>query len=416
MSGGVLLGAAGLTGAVLPRRLGTGPLPGLLTDASWRVTEDAADAGPRAEARWLAAGRIPGEGTRWEDMVRWALVDLRQLLQPSGAGGLLPRTFLAGPDTKWRYSWPRDCAFAAVALSRTGHRQEALTILEFLATVQRPDGGFEARYLPDGSTPDAREPQSDGAGWALWALAEVLADAGGGTQALRELRAGPLGTPMRPLLDRATGSALALTGHGRRLPPVSSDYWERQEWRLTLGTVAPLLAGLRAAARTHRLLGARRTAAEVAAAADRLEHAVHAAFADGGYQRYASSGGRDAAVCFLMPPFTVSAREEVVRAWRGYQREAIRPAGGLAPGAGWRQDGISWTPEVALVAYAAAASGDGETARRWLEWLDAHRVEWGSLPEKVLPDGSPAGPAPLGWTAATVVLTVNLLERGRGRA
>jgi GH15 family glucan-1,4-alpha-glucosidase len=63
-----------------------------------------------------------------------------------------------------------------------------------------------------------------------------------------------------------------------------------------------------------------------------------------------------------------------------------------------------------MVAYTAAESGRPEVARRWLDWLQAHVTTWGSLPEKVLSDGSPSGPAPLAWSAAAVVLAVARLE------
>jgi GH15 family glucan-1,4-alpha-glucosidase len=59
-------------------------------------------------------------------------------------------------------------------------------------------------------------------------------------------------------------------------------------------------------------------------------------------------------------------------------------------------------------------SGRPQVATRWLDWLDAHRTRWGSLPEKVLADGAPAGPAPLAWTAALVVLTAAELDSANG--
>ena len=107
----------------------------------------------------------------------------------------------------------------------------------------------------------------------------------------------------------------------------------------------------------------------------------------------------------LLPPFAYSADPAVIGAVHRYARQAIRPAGGLAPGVGWKSDGVSWTPETALVAYTAAASGDLTTATRWRDWLAGQAKDWGSLPEKVLPDGKPAGPAPLAWTAALFILT-----------
>jgi GH15 family glucan-1,4-alpha-glucosidase len=47
-----------------------------------------------------------------------------------------------------------------------------------------------------------------------------------------------------------------------------------------------------------------------------------------------------------------------------------------------------------------------------LRWLDEHRTREGSLPEKVLSNGTPAAVAPLAWTAATVLIALDELTRG----
>jgi glucoamylase len=378
--------------------------PNLTTSASWRTTQDISGLvprGPIADAAWLSSGSVPGKGTRWEDMVHTALLDLHQLCAPGGA-------VAAGAGGSWNYAWPRDTAFVAVALARTGHQDEALLALAFLQRVQLVDGGFEARYLLDGSgPPDGRIRQSDGAGWALWALAEVSRSAGGASSA----------AGLRSLLDKSSGFALAATDDGRRIPPASPDYWEVPVRRTSLGTVAPLLAGLRASERMYGALGEPALAKRSGAAAERFRAIVREQFGDG-YARFGSGwfggGGLDAAVTFLMPPFAESPSPRVVDAWMRYQSDALRPAGGLAPGAGWKQDGISWTPETALVAYTAAMSGRPHTAEHWMDWLNTHRTEWGSLPEKVLATGAPAGPAPLAWTAALVVLTAAELDSTNG--
>jgi glucoamylase len=330
-------------------------------------------------------------------MVRFAMIDLRQLSRGNGA-------VAAGAAARWGYAWPRDMAFVAVAMARTGHRADALRMLSFLQGVQSVDGGFEARYRLDGSgPPDDRPRQSDGSGWALWAMGELLR-AETTRPGAADLRA------LQPMLDRSTSYALGLVDNGRRLPPLSPDYWEVPVARTTLGTVAPTLAGLQASARLYDALGRRHEADRSRAAAQRLKGELRRAFATDGYQRFGRYGGRDAAVTFLMPPFADTPDPDVVRAWEQYQREALRPAGGLAPGAQWKKDGASWTPETAMVAYTAAESGRPEVAQHWLDWLQAHVTTWGSLPEKVLSDGSPSGPAPLAWSAAGVVLTVVSLE------
>lgn len=349
-----------------------------------------------AQRQWLAAGTVPGSGTRWEALARDALLDLRTMTLPDGA-------VLAAGSGPWRYAWPRDGAFAAAAYARTGHLDDAVTVLGFFQRAQAPDGALQARYLPDGSgPPDDRTPQTDGLGWLLWSLGQVV-DATPATARAQTLAG------LRPLLDRTTTAALAAIG-ADGLPSASPDYWEKREKKLTLGTAAPLLAGLRAASGLYALLpgGAARSAA-AGTAADRLDTAVRQAFGPG-YGRYAGSDQRDAAVAFLLPPFTPAADPAVVAALGDAARQMARPAGGLAPGASWPHDGVSWTPETALVALGAAGGGDRTLATRLLDWLDTHRTSAGSIPEKVLADGSPSGTAPLVWSAATVLLTLDVLD------
>ncbi|HEV2890611.1 MAG TPA: hypothetical protein VGX28_09565 [Frankiaceae bacterium] len=387
---GAALAVATSVAAAAPEQPRPRPRPVLLGGPAWR--ERASD------TAWLSSGSVPGAGTPWEDLARTALLDLRALTLSNGAS-------LAAAARGWHYVWPRDAAFAAVAFARTGHGADAERVLAFLQRVQEDDGGFEARYVTDGSgPPDSRRRQSDGAGWALWALSSV-ASANGDREGMA--------ARLRPLLYRATSFALRQTENGTRLPWPSPDFWELPESRVTLGTVAPLLAGLRAAVPLFEAAGDARSAARAAGAAASLAAVVDRRFGPGGYQRYGSSGGTDAAVAFLMPPFAPG-NDEVVRAWRRYQNAAHRTAGGLAPGSKWHHDGVSWTPETAVVAYTAAASGHRVTAARWLDWLDSTRTPWGALPEKVLDDGSPAGPAPLAWTSAAVVLAIDALERPPG--
>jgi GH15 family glucan-1,4-alpha-glucosidase len=371
------------------------PDPILITKPGWAAPDQSlASQAAVEELAWLEAGVVPGEGTRWEQMSRTALLDLRRLSERNGA-------VRAGAADRWAYAWPRDSAFAAVALSRAGHQEDALRVLHFLARLDLDeDEGFEARYLLSGvGAPDDRARQSDGAGWTLWALAEVSVLAGGTG----------LDAELSGLLERCTEFVRRQTQDGSILPPPSPDYWEVPVARTSLGTAAPLLAGLNASERLHTALGDPVSAVRAGAAAQRFGATVESRFAPF-YERFGRTGGLDASVAMMMPPF-VPEVPAVVRAWEDYQFFARRPAGGLAPGADWKRDGVSWTPETGLVALAAAASGRRDRAEHWLDWLNAHRTGWGSLPEKVTASGKPAGPAPLAWTAALVLLTVAELDR-----
>src|SRR3954469_5484202 len=139
--------AVGPGGAVVEgARAGGAALPGTRVLAG-----PGSAAAVAAEQAWLASGTVPtvpglGPGS---DLVRAALLDLHVLTQTSGVP-------VAGETGPWRYVWPRDAAFAAVAFARTGHVDDAERVLDFLGRVQPTDGVFQARYLPYGSgVPDA---------------------------------------------------------------------------------------------------------------------------------------------------------------------------------------------------------------------------------------------------------------------
>lgn len=352
---------------------------------------------PGAEDQaWIEAGTLPGAGTPYEEMARTALWDIAMLSDHSPeATVVLPA---AGVAEEWGYFWPRDGAFLAVALARTGHTDRAEMILTSVSELYLdPMYGFDARYLLSGGRIylDPRRAQVDGCGWILWAIHETG-------------EAAALPPEVDDLRDRCTDQLLRATGGGSHLPAPGQDYWEQTTYDHLLGASAPVAAGLRFAAADYRARGQDERADVINQAAAGVRSEIERFFGPS-YLRAGSDGGLDAATAMLMPPFDPDPLPGVQVAWLGYQQEAARPGGGLAPGSEWKNDGISWAPEVALVAYTAAASGQDEIARHWLDWLDQHRAPWGSLPEKVDSQGRPGGPAPLGWTSALVILTLDEL-------
>jgi GH15 family glucan-1,4-alpha-glucosidase len=364
-----------------------------------RVSDPEALAAAAADRAWLSSGTVPGAGGPYEELAAGALLDLRALTAANGA-------LIAAPHRTWAYVWPRDASFGAAALAVTGHPDDALAVLLHLQALQGDDGSFQARYLPDGSgrVPDDRRAQSDGAGWALWAAAALLAEVPDAERADVAVR-------LTPLTDRSTAFIRRQLATPTGLPLASSDFWEVRPRRLTLGTAAPLLAGLEAARAIYRAAGRSEAAEEARIAAERLRIAIVRYFGRDGFPRELGHRLPDAASAFLLPPFQPAPLDGAVRAWRGSVPRMLRPAGGLAPGAGWKRDGVSWTPQTALYALAAATIGDRASAQGWLDWLARHRTPSGALPEKVLADGSPAAVAPLAWTCALVVLAVHALEQ-----
>lgn len=312
---------------------------------------------------------------------------------------------VAGWPAMWRYVWPRDTAHIVVAWHEAGRPDLVVSHLAALARLvgRRP---LAARYRVTGGVPDARADQLDGPGLVLWAAALTRASWEGSRHH----------TAVVGLLRHCTTELLAAV-RGRDLPPPGPDYWEVPARGLTLGVAAPVLVGLETAGRQLASLGEPELAERAEGEGGRLARSVTATFGRRGYPRHQGGGPRDAAVTFLLPPYrpleTVDAG--LRDALRGAVHEMGRRNGGLAPGGGWRQDGVAWTPETLLVARAEAGLGEWSGAEGWLRWVERHRTEVGSIPEKVRWDGSPAGPAPLAWSAALAVSTVAALVRRPGQ-
>ncbi|MFI5731441.1 glucoamylase [Kribbella sp. NPDC051587] len=334
------------------------------------------------------------------DLRSQALADLDALTLPNGAT-------LAGWDGPWRYVWPRDASFVAAARCAVGQSAEARRVLDFLERVKPATGRWEARYRETGEpVADGREQQLDGSGWVPWAVWFC--------------RTGEQHWDMvRESADQITRE-LQPSG----LPAPSPDYWEQHESQVTLGTVAPLLTGLRAAIRIATDLGHtteadrwQTTLQTLTAATERRfgptfprTPAYAESFLEPGLPPARLGGGADAIVTVLGPPFAPE-RAEVTQAITNTHAVLTQPNGGQTPGEDWRADGVAWTPQTALFALSAAARGDRATAESILSWLDHYRTPSGHLSEKVNRDNQPAGEVPLGWTAALVVLADQALQK-----
>lgn len=351
----------------------------------------------RGTHRWreaLTAARP--EDLLLHDLAVSALQDLWVL------GDALPAP-VASWSPSWHYLWPRDCAFTAVALARVGHLEGALGVLTHLQSLQAADGWFEARYDPRiGRRPDARSRQFDGTGLLLWATEEV-ADIADDARGASGLRREDVLEAMAPLIGLSVDLLCSATQDGAGMPPVSPDYWEVRERSVTLWTMAATLTGLLAGARLTGEPGVQR-------AAETFALLLEGTFGRSGFQRYRAGGGADSARALL----DATGRHGLVPSAQllALRRELARPGGGIAPGAAWREDGVSWTPSTSLLALALARSGEHAAAAELLRWLAEHRTTAGSLPEKVLFDGRPAEVAPLAWTAANAVLALDELTRG----
>ncbi|MFB0633328.1 hypothetical protein [Streptomyces sp. AB3(2024)] len=344
--------------------------------------------------RWLASGVVPGSAGARRAGAERALLSMRALLRPNGA-------FAAAWSPFWDFSWPRDSAFAAAAFAHTGHDEEAYRILRYNAATQRADGTWEARTRLDGSgPPDTRTWQLDANGWVPWATWQWYRAA---PAADRDERLRALYPAISRAADHTSGS---LDAEG--LPPASPDYWELPTDTANIGTAAPLLAGLNAAADLAAGLGREEDARRWAQAAGRLEAGIAKRFAPLGYPRTVDGlHGRDSAAAFMAPPFN-TAPAALPAALDDTYRALLRPNGGLVPGndpdAPWGN--VSWTASTSFFALAWSTTGRRDKGGAVLDWVLSRRNLLGELPETVDEQGLPKAVVPLGWTDALVLLTL----------
>ena len=356
-----------------------------------RAAAGCAPAALAASRHWLAAGTVPGQTPAAGSMAQRALLDLHLSTRPDGA-------VVAGWYPGWDYAWPRDSSWVAAALAVTGHGADAYRVLSFLRHDQSRDGTWAARYQADGGGPvrDGRPAELDAVGWVPWAAWSWYETA-------RPARSELAG--LWPMVSAAAGAAERALDPGG-LPAAATDYWEDGS-QVTLGTAAPLLAGLRAAAALADALGRSRAAQDWASAAARLDRAIQVSFGCYGFNRLPDDASApDASVTFLGPPFGPGSTG-LDRAVDAAEHALTLPGGGVRPGAGWPGNpAIAWTAETAFFALSDAATGAQGRAADLLSWLAAHRTPLGALPEQVTAAGQPASVAPLAWTDAAVLLAL----------
>jgi hypothetical protein len=390
-----------------------------------------------AQRRFLAAGTVPGQSGWQRQLATTALADLQLLIRPNGA-------VAAAWFGQWKYAWPRDASWVAAALAVTGRTATAMHILRFLARGMTPSGRFAARYQLSGAPVwTGLLPELDNDGWfpwSVWVWYQSAVRPGPGRTASSRAAARNELAALWPAVSRSADYAAAALGPDG-LPSPSPDYWEQRTSQPTIGTAAPLLAGLRAAARLAGVAGvagpgAAAAGRRFAAAAAKLRHGITAAFGPG-FPRYPAAfggpadyvalfgtgpgqdragtaalsvlNGPDSAVTFLGPPF--AAPNPVVSAAIARAARALTlPNGGILPGTTWHGSRTTaWTPSTGFFALSAAASGQRAAAVRWLAWMAAHRTTAGEVPEQVDRHGLPVSVAPLAWTDAIVLLTLSAL-------
>jgi GH15 family glucan-1,4-alpha-glucosidase len=301
---------------------------------------------------------------------------------PSGA-------YIASPTyPTYAYSWLRDGAFIADAMSRAGQIASAEAFFGWCARVlvERraqveglitrrasgetiPRGDFlHTRFTLDGRDSDAawENFQLDGYGAWLWAL---------GAHRRRH------GRPVGPFLDGASLSARYVAAF-HRYP--SFDWWEEFPEHRHTSTLAAMEAGLRAVAGWPEIQDVLRSNVRDAAAA--IDDAIRAdAEGRGHFGKWLGSAEVDASLLALATPFEVVASDDplMVSTARRIEADLVHAGGVHRYRADTFYGGGEWLLLAAMLGSYRLQRGDVAGAMRQLQWIAAHATAVGDLPEQV---------------------------------
>jgi GH15 family glucan-1,4-alpha-glucosidase len=305
---------------------------------------------------------------------------VRAILRHQSANGAL----VASPDfPQYQFCWLRDGSFVAHALDRVGEREASARFHSWCrsaingvtnlmgAAVQRREASKElepatmppARFSLAGSVVADDWPnfQIDGYGTWLWSLREHL------------------GQPARPLPEEFVGVVAQTARYLSSFWDAPCfDVWEEAGTSIHTSTLGCVYAGLRAAA---ELLG---DASYDDVAATVKCRVIDRARAAGYFEKSNDDPQVDASLLWIATPFRVVAPEDAT-----FAETVRRIENELQLGVGLRRygrdtyfGGGAWPVLTASLGRHYVATGEHESARRCLEWIERHFDDQGRLGEQ----------------------------------
>lgn len=305
------------------------------------------------------------------------------------AGQAASGAYIASPNFPvYHYSWLRDGAFIADAMSRAGEIASAEAFFGWCAgvLVERrgrvarllarraageltPTSDFlHTRYTLDGRESDAEWEnfQLDGYGAWLWALDEHRRRHG------------------RSIEPFVAGAALSAAYVAAFWTHPSYDWWEEHAVERHTSTLAAIHAGLRAAERWPELPAALRS--DAGHAASELAELVHADAARLGHlPKWLGGDTVDASLISVATPFAMLAVDDplMVATVDMIEAELVHTGGVHRYALDTYYGGGEWLLLAALLGWHQARTGRRDEAIAQLEWVARHATPEGNLPEQV---------------------------------
>ncbi len=306
----------------------------------------------------------------------------------------------------YTYCWPRDAAWAAIALDRAKYHDLSIEVFDFFSKVITKRGYFLHKYTPRGDFGSTWHPtpmiQLDETGLPLYAAYHHW---------LESKNIWPVAKYFNSLIAPTANYLINSLNRLTILPCESFDLWEEQKGVQTY-TACTVYAGLHGAAELANALGNDAEFESWSQAAEMAKDAIPRYLYDKNLKRFRRSlddSTLDASV-FAVWYFGVlpADDERVVNTMNAIEEELTRPSGGIAR---YMHDSYfgymnSWIICTLWLAQWHIAVGNLERAMELIEWCTDHAHPSGLMSEQVADDGSPLSVLPLAWSHSAYVLTV----------
>jgi len=393
---------------------------------------------------WVRKEPLPREGfpAAVTELYARSLLVLR--LHGDWQGGIVAANdsdvVLYNRDT-YSYVWPRDGALAAHAFDCAGYPFSAQLFYEFAARAISREGYFLHKYNPDGTLASSWHPwfdrgqaqlpiQEDGTALVLWALWHHFVR-------YRDIEfIKPL---YKPLVKTAADFLCSYLDSTTGLPAPSYDLWEERRGTFSF-TVGAVFGGLTAAALFCRVFGETKREQRYFECATAIRDAASRHLWRKELGRFCkgivtTDGAQvavdttlDASLWGLFAFGLYQADDPRVQATMTALREGLWVRGNVGGMARYDGDiyhrahddlpGNPWVICTLWLADWLAESADSEAKLAetvaLLEWVQRHALPSGVLPEQLDPGtGQPLSVAPLAWSHATFIATVQRVVRRR---
>lgn len=192
-----------------------------------------------------------------------ALMVMKQHSAPTGAHIAAPTTF----NTVYRFSWPRDGSYISLAHLRSGHPEESRRFLEFMASVQKSNGGWGVNFHTNGQPFldfGDRKNEHDQVGTIPWMMVEY-ANTTGDLNWLKQ---------QWPVIQKACDFLMRFTDARTGLMGPTRDLWELSTSDSWTYSNAAAYAGFKAGAEAAHKLGFLDAAERYTLAAEQLKTAI----------------------------------------------------------------------------------------------------------------------------------------------